>query len=196
MAKFENAFETTMGHEGDGLTDDPLDRGRLTYRGISYRFHPSWAGWRLVIQMKDDPLLLKGSQELKDLVKDFYKAEFWDRFVGDEMPDQEIANEVFDTSVNMGVHQGIKFLQVALSKLNRNESVFKNLAEDGVYGAMTAKALNVVVQSHRDAGILFKMLNVLQGARYLSIMTKSEDQENFARGWFSRVAFRKTRATT
>jgi len=195
VAKYEEAFKITMGHEG-GYSNLKLDRGAETFRGISRRFFPSWAGWRLVDHMKDDPAILSDSQELKDLVEDFYKAEFWDRFVGDAMPDQEIANEVFDTSVNMGVHQAIKFLQIALSKLNRHESVFRNLAEDGVYGDMTAKALNVVVQSHRDAGILFKMLNVLQGARYLSIMTQSEDQEVWARGWFSRVIFRKTRAIT
>lgn len=196
MAKYEEAFKITMGHEGDGLTDDPLDRGRLTYRGISYRFHPSWAGWRLVIQMKDDPLLLKGSQELKDLVKDFYKAEFWDRFCGDKIEDQSIANELFDTAVNMGVHKAVKILQYSLNKLNRNQTIFPNMVEDGLYGPTTAKALNFISRSFRDAVILYKIMNVEQGHFYNEIMTKSENQEVFARGWYGRVNFRKVSTRT
>lgn len=194
MSNFDEAYKITMGHEGL-YSNLKADRGLETFRGISRRYFPSWPGWRLVDQTKDDAILLRDNQELKDLAKDFYKAEFWDRFVGDQMPDQEIANELFDTAVNLGVHQAIKFLQFALNKLNRNEITFRNLAEDGIYGLVTAKALNLVVSSHRDAGVLFKMLNVLQGAHYLDVMTQSEDQEVFSRGWFSRVTFRKIRTS-
>lgn len=193
MASFDEAFEITMGHEG-GYSNLKIDRGGETFRGISRRFFPSWAGWRIVDKLKEDHQKLATDNELKVLVLDFYKAEFWDRFVGDEIGDQDIANELFDTSVNLGVHKAVKILQYSLNKLNRNQTVFPNMSEDGIYGEKTARALGFISRTIRDIGVLYKIMNVEQGHYYNEIMTASENQETFARGWYARVTFRKTRA--
>lgn len=195
MASFDEAYGITMGHEG-GYSNLKVDRGGETFMGISRRYFPSWAGWRLVDKDKDNPEVLIRNEELKALVLDFYKAEFWDRFVGDEIEDQSIANELFDTAVNMGVHKAVKILQYSLNKLNRNQTVFPNMVEDGLYGPTTAKALDFISRSFRDAEVLYKIMNVEQGHFYNEIMTKSENQEVFARGWYGRVNFRKASAHT
>jgi len=64
-------------------------------------------------------------------VKAFYKENYWDKFLGDEINSQEIADEIFDTSVNMGVERAVKFLQKALNYLNRDELLYLNLVVDG-----------------------------------------------------------------
>jgi len=181
-----------MGHEG-GYSLLKIDRGGETFMGISRRYWPSWMGWNLVDKLKASPEELSKSVELKVFAQDFYKANFWDRFVGDEIPDQEIANELFDTSVNLGVHKAVMILQFSVNKLNRNGALFRNLIEDGLYGSSTGRALSFIVKNHRDAAVLYKMMNVEQGHHYNKRMTESEDQEAFARGWYSRITFRKLR---
>ena len=195
MAKFEKAFVITMGHEG-GYSNLKVDRGGETFRGISRRFFPSWVGWRIVDKLKADYRQLAADSELKDLVQDFYKSEFWDRFVGDQIEDQDIANELFDTAVNLGVHKAVKILQYSVNKLNRNQTLFSNVVEDGIYGGRSARALSVVCGSSRDTQVLYKIMNVEQGHFYNEIMTRSEDQEVFARGWYGRVSFRKASVQT
>lgn len=190
MAKFEESFKGTMGHEGF-YSNHKLDYGLETFCGISRRYFPSWVGWRLVDKLKDDTQALVRNEELKALVLDFYKAEFWDRFVGDEIEDQNIANELFDTAVNLGVHKAVEILQYSLNKLNRNQTTFPNMAEDGIYGPTTAKCLAFISSSFRDGEILYKIMNVEQGHYYNERMTQSENQESFARGWYGRVTFRK-----
>jgi len=179
-----------MGHEG-GYTDDPIDAGGETYKGISRKYHPHWDGWVIV-----DTFKLPGwrvskmaeHEELQRLVRLFYKQTFWNPWLGDFVANisQEVAEEMFDTGVNMGVHRCQKFLQEGLNKLNRAEKLYPNLVEDGKVGSRTLSALKKLPA--KDHEVLLKMLNVMQGRHYLAYMSKSEDQERFARGWFSRVS--------
>ena len=80
----------------------------------------------------------------------------------------------------------MSFLQRSLNALNRAQRSFPNLVVDGRFGRRTADALNIILH-HGEAGILWKMLNVLQGNHYLEYMAQSEEQERYARGWFTRV---------
>lgn len=199
MASFLESYKITMGHEGL-WSNLKLDRGGETFMGISRRFFPSWPGWiiidRIRAESKDESEFsskIAENKELRELVPAFYKANFWDRFAGDEIAKslQPIANELFDTAVNMGVHQAVKILQYCLNKLNRNQTLFPNLAEDGGYGRVTAGVLFSFGGSLRDIHVLYKMMNVEQGHYYNELMTRSEDQEGFARGWYKRVTFGK-----
>jgi len=192
MASFDEAYKITMGHEG-GYSNLKIDRGGETFMGISRRFFPTWPGWRTIDRLGGDISNIQADKDIKNLVMDFYKAEFWDRFVGDDIPDQDIANELFDTAVNLGVHKAVKILQYSINKLNRNGSLFTNLVEDGLYGPTTARCLDFIIRNHSDSSVLYKIMNVEQGHHYLQIMDKSEGQEIFARGWFGRISFRKLR---
>lgn len=194
MADFEKAFKNTMGHEG-GYSADPDDRGGETYRGISRRYHPSWPGWDIVDNYKDEPGFpsnLKSDTELDHFVEFFYKEYYWDMLLGDLNPSQKIAEEMFDNAVNMGVSRAVKFLQTGLNVLNRDERNYRNIVVDGKIGKNTLNALKKLLSvSDREEAYLYKVINILQGYHYINFMTKSEIQEKFARGWLNRVDFIK-----
>lgn len=188
MALFYIAFNITMEHEG-GYANDPDDVGGETYKGISRRYHPSWQGWGIIDDAKSSsnfPNSLRIYETLNSQVKGFYKANYWDRFEGDRIISQNIANELFDTAVNMGMSRAVKFLQTGLNLLNRNQTNYSDIVEDGKFGPATMNALTSY--SYMDNEIyLLKILNILQGMHYINYMTKSPIQERFARGWLKRV---------
>lgn len=192
MADFYQAFQITMGNEG-GYTNDPDDVGGETYKGVARNYHPNWKGWSIIDGHRDSATFKKDladDEDLQQLVKDFYKSNFWDVNLLDKISSQNIANEMFDTGVNMGVSRSAKFLQQALNYLNKNESLFDDLVDDGKIGGKTLSALNIILDNGEEK-LLYKILNVLQANHYLEYMTKSPTQEKFARGWFSRVEFIK-----
>ena len=119
MADFNQAFDITMGHEG-GYANNKLDTGGETYRGVSRNNWPDWEGWRLIdrllmgVQSDQIDVVLAKSVALQAMVPKFYKKEFWDVMRLDEVENQAIANELFDTGVNMHWKVAAKFLQEAL----------------------------------------------------------------------------------
>lgn len=200
MANFTPAYAKTVGHEG-GYSNHSADLGKETYRGVSRRFFPQWAGWPIVDQIKQSnqrgnwDRALSENGQLQGLVFDFYKAEFWDKMSGDNIRNQRIAEELFDTAVNMGARRAVRFLQKALNALNRNQRSWQNIRIDGDLGPTTLKMLDIIEPTVYDRGselsldaeTLLKMLNVQQGMHYMNLMDKNESQEEFARGWFKRV---------
>lgn len=97
-----------------------------------------------------------------------------------------IAEELFDTAVNLGVGRAAEFMQKSLNVLNRNGKTYNDIPVDRVIGKMTIAALHVCLKT-RGAALLYKVLNILQGAYYLEIMQKDPNQEAFAGGWLARV---------
>jgi len=191
MSSFLDAYTKTMGHEGV-YSFDKDDAGGETYKGISRRFHPSWAGWRVIDAAKEKPGFphsLKDNKILKDKTMMFYKAVFFEPYRGDDMP-KELAMEMFDTAVNMGVGRAVKFLQIALNVLNRNGKLYPDMVEDGDYGPTTDRCLQTYMK-HDKVSLIVKIINVLQGNHYIEYMKKSPVQEKYARGWFNRVEITK-----
>ena len=192
MANFYEAYNITLKHEG-GYNYDFDDAGGETYKGISRRYHPTWSGWKTIDKLKGKPGFPETAYKERLLgirVKLFYKAYFWDVNLLDECSSQDIANEMFDTGVNMGTGRAGRFLQQALNVLNKNEKIYKDIVEDGKVGSNTLKALNACL-AYRGDEYLYKILNILQGNHYISYMTKSPVQEKYAYGWLSRVDFIK-----
>lgn len=190
MAAFLPAFEAVITRFEGGYVNDPDDPGGETYRGIARRGHPNWPGWSIVDAAKgrpDFPACLEKDASLQSIVRGFYKARYWDAFWGDALPDA-IAVELFDQAVHIGPWRAIEHLQRALNVLNRNGKLYDDLVVDGVFGARTLDALNVLV-GVGDEGVLIKTMNILQGAYYLSVMRSSARLEKYARGWLSRVTF-------
>jgi lysozyme family protein len=187
MADFKKAYEKTMGHEG-GYTDDPNDAGGETYKGISRVYNPSWSGWEIIDQCKQEQNFPKNLDQLQDLQESgekFYKQRYWDVNRLDEFP-QTIAEEMFDTGVNMGIGRAARFLQKALNYMNRNGKLFDELIIDGKIGPASLNALSKCV---KDEDVLLSMLNTLQGQHYFSYMDKHPSQKKYARGWFRRVKY-------
>jgi lysozyme family protein len=113
----------------------------------------------------------------------FYKVKFWDYLKLDQVNNQKIANELFDTSVNMGQGIAALFLQRSLNVSNRNGKDYPDLQLDGAIGPVTINALN----NHPRQEQVLKLLNTLQGARYISICEANPSQEIFMTSWLSRV---------
>lgn len=194
MADFKKAYQKTMSHEGL-YSHDILDVGGETFCGISRKYNPNWEGWQIIDQIKENSENferdLKENVLLQELKEYFYKDKYWDIFWGDEILFQPIADEMFDTGVNMGSRRAIKFLQQGLNCLNRNEMIFSDVVEDGVFGKNTMNALNKLSSNLNDMNLLVKIMNVLQGMHYLEYMKKSPLQEKYCRGWFGRVTISK-----
>ncbi|MBN8826122.1 MULTISPECIES: glycosyl hydrolase 108 family protein [unclassified Spirosoma] len=188
MAAFNTAYNLTLKTEA-GYVNDPDDNGGETFGGISRVTNSDWSGWVLIDQIKkiakpaDYDNVMFANAELMRLVRSAYKARYWDVNRLDFIVNQAIANELFDTSVNMGIKVGAQFLQRALNVLNQNQQLYADIDIDGVVGPQTVMLTN----SHPYPALIIKVLNILQGYRYIDIAEKAPVQEKYMRGWLSRV---------
>ncbi len=98
---------------------------------------------------------------------------------------QPIAEELFDTGVNMGVSIPGPWLQRALNALNRQQADYQDITVDGQIGPGTIAALRAFLGRRGAEGekVMVRALNCLQGARYIEIAEKREANETFAYGW-------------
>ena len=185
MSSFDKAMGDVLKNEG-GYVKDPIDRGGETIYGVSRRYWPSWAGWAIVDQMLKGTGTVQPSERLDLAVKDFYRAEFWDRCNCDALP-QGIATKVFDTAVNVGVTTACRWLQESLNILNRNGKSYPDIEEDGKLGPATLRSLKALINLEGDCKLLLTAFHFRQGMHYWEQMKKSPVQEKFARGWFARA---------
>lgn len=113
MANFDIAFKRTAQFEG-GYVYDPDDNGGETYAGISRKANPKWVGWKTIDAAKKKsnfPKNLKSDIILQTQVKTLYKTNYWNTIWGDKITNQDVANDLYDTGVNMGVAMSIKLAQ-------------------------------------------------------------------------------------
>ena len=113
MANFEIAYKRTCKFEG-GYVNDDADSGKETYKGISRTANPKWSGWKIIDSCKKQkgfPKNLDNDQTLQSLVCQCYKENYWNPIWGDKLSNQEVANDLYDTAVNMGVGMSIKLAQ-------------------------------------------------------------------------------------
>lgn len=184
MADFEPAFDGTSGIEG-GHVDDPDDTGGETYMGISRKWNPNWSGWAIIDAQKNLPNFpanLATAAGLYDKVKAFYRSDYWEVLKGDQIPSQAVAEELFDTAVNVSKETAVKFLQDALNALNRNEKIYDDMKVDGGIGPITIAALTRYLEDDED-DLLLTVMNGLQLNYYIEVMRRNPVKEKFARGW-------------
>ena len=99
-----------------------------------------------------------------------------------------IAEELLDTGVNCGTGFAKPTLQRALNLLNnQGKGGWPDLAVDGVYGPVTLAALKTLLVKRGKEGekTLLKVLNILQGNRYIEICERNPSQEQFFFGWIA-----------
>ncbi len=110
MAKFDEAYQHTLKFEGGWVNDDN-DSGKETYKGISRVYEKNWDGWKIVDAYKKKPNFpknLEADKKLQELVKSCYRKNYWNVIWGDKIRNQKVANDLYDTAVNMGVGTSIK----------------------------------------------------------------------------------------
>lgn len=147
---FDTAFDALISHEG-GHVNNPADKGGETKFGISKRSYPAIDIANLTLA---DAKLI-------------YKRDFWDRAQCDKLP-PGVAFDVFDTAVNSGIGQAIRFLQRAVG-----------LADDGIVGPLT---LATVGRWESEA------VQARFNGQRLEFMSKLSNFDVFGKGWVRRVA--------
>lgn len=119
MADFNREFNKLIFVEG-GYVNDKDDNGGETYLGISRKFNPKWRGWKIIDEIKSKygvkniTKVLKQNTALTDSAKALYKEKYWDTLELDDIPNQDIAHQIFDTYVNCGKHTAISLTQQVL----------------------------------------------------------------------------------
>lgn len=157
MADFNRAIVTTLVKEGGArFTDDPDDRGGATKYGITQRSYPDLDIRNLTEQQ----------------AREIYKRDFWDRVRGDDISSQAIAENIFDTSVNMGVRTGSRLAQLALGIE----------PSDGIIGSESLKVINTA-----DESLFIANFTIAKIARYAHICNRDKTQKKFLLGWINRA---------
>jgi lysozyme family protein len=175
MANFSISFQRTMGAEG-GYANNPNDGGGETYRGIARNFNPNWSGWTIVDQIKatNPPSLnaaFAANNDLQNHVESFYIANYWNVNRTAEINDQQIADQVFDTSVNSGIGRGARMLQQVAG-----------VTVDGIVGPATLAAVNAA-----DPQTFYNAFVARRKQFYQDIIANNPSQAAFRNSWFSRL---------
>ena len=131
MAKFEIADEITELLEGL-YSNDKEDSGGETVYGIARNIDKDWKGWAIVDMWRTKPNFPNNLKDsgIKAVAQQYYRQKYWNVIRGDEIINQDIANEIYKSYVNTG-SQGIKLAQRALG-----------IHESGVMDDITLNALN------------------------------------------------------
>ena len=163
MADFLPSFERVLRNEGGYVLHTVKDdRGGATYAGIARKFHPSWSGWKVIDQGETPPA---------DMVRQFYRSNFWHPLRLDEVTHQDVAANIFDFGVNAGISTAAKLAQLVVGA-----------TPDGKIGAKTLQALNAI-----DPDLFVARYALAKIARYRDIVTGNRTQQRFLVGWINRV---------
>lgn len=173
---FDRLIEPLIGREG-GYVNHPSDRGGETIWGVTIGVarENGYAGAMRAMT--------------RDQARAIYRAKYWAKpGIYHVAPISEaVAEELFDTGVNMGTGTGVQFFQRALNVLNRRGRDYADIDVDGAIGPATAAAFKALLKKRGTAGetVMLRVLNSLQGARYVALAEAKETQEDFAFGWFA-----------
>jgi lysozyme family protein len=159
MANFDIAFNHTLKLEGK-YSNHAADPGGETMYGITKRDHPE---------------AFKNGLPTLEMAKAIYYKNYWSPLGCENLNSQNIANELFDTGVNMGIGMAAKFAQRAFNRLKPAQ--WEALIEDGTIGPKSVLAFNTLSKNYEAA--FFNYMNYLQAARYDSL-----HMDTFLRGWF------------
>lgn len=176
----DEMIDEVIGREG-GYSNHPSDRGGPTRWGVTQavaRKH-GYQG-----NMRDFP---------REQAVAIYRTLYYDKPDFDLVApfSTRVANELFDTGINMGPIIGAQFLQEALNALNGQGVLWADISVDGDIGPATIRSLDAYFrrtrtnQSEADKVIvMLRMLDCQQGARYISISKSRPKNEDFIFGWF------------
>ncbi|EOH6101954.1 glycoside hydrolase family 108 protein [Acinetobacter baumannii] len=173
----EQYLEELIKREG-GYVNNPADRGGATKYGITEAVARA-NGFKG--NMRDLPL---------EFAKSIYRKQYWlePRFDQVNALSPSVAEELLDTGVNCGTGFAKPLLQRALNLLNnQGKAGWPDLKVDGVYGSATLGALKTYLSKRGKDGekVLVRVLNIMQGQRYIEICERNKSQEQFFYGWIA-----------
>ncbi len=159
-----------------GYVNDPADSGGATNYGITEAVarENGYTG-----NMRDLP---------SEVAFEIYVGRYWEplHLTAVELMSTDIAAEMADTGVNMGIKRAAKFLQRSLNVLNNKGKIYPDLTVDSQLGAKSLRALGdyLAYRGKEGESVLLKMLNSLQGSFYVVLSERREKDETFVFGWF------------
>lgn len=149
-----------------GFVNDPDDLGGATNKGITIG---TFGEYR-----KQKGLPSPTVQELKNLLEnewyEIFKTMYWDRWIGDEIKSQPVANILVDWVWASGVH-GIKRPQRILG-----------VPDDGIVGKVTLSYLNIAEPKRLFEAIKADRIKFIDG-----ICKARPANEKFRKGWLNRI---------
>lgn len=171
---FTEAWAETAAIE-KGYVNNPNDNGGPTNHGVTEAVARAngWTG-----EMRDYP---------KADADRVAKKDYWDSLRLDDVTllSAKIANELFDTGFLCGRGTAGKFVQRALSALNRNQKDYPDLVDDGNIGPATIAALKSFLTFRKADGelVMLLALNGQEISYLISLTDKNKKQEDFLFGW-------------
>lgn len=163
MADFLPAFEKMIVAEGGYLLHNVAgDKGGQTYAGIARNRWPNWSGWAIIDA---------GGEPQADLVRGFYRANFWTAMRLEEVKNQQVAEMLFDFGVNAGTGTAVKLAQITVGA-----------TPDGRIGPKTLAALNAA--DPEKFALAYTLAKI---ARYRDIVARDRSQIKFLVGWINRA---------
>lgn len=154
---FDDCFERVLRHEG-GFVNHPKDPGGMTNLGVTK------ASWEAFLGRDVSEADMRALTP--DSVKPFYKAMYWDKIKGDDLP-SGVDYAAYDFAVNSGVGRAAKYLQR-----------IAGVADDGVIGKKSIEA----VCAANPAEMVEKLCDMR-----LSFLKALSTFSTFGRGWEKRV---------
>lgn len=130
--------------------------------------------------------------DMRDLSKDtaraIYRSEYIEKpgLLGIAEVDPQVAEEVIDTGVNVGVARAKLWFQQALNVLNRRQVDYADVVEDGVIGPKTISAFQALRRKRGEAvarRLMLRALNGLQFMHYYNLAKDNTKFEDFMVGW-------------
>lgn len=160
IENFEESFSHLIKSEG-GYTNIDKDNGGETNLGVTKAAWTAYLGRTIA------------SGEMKaltvDIVKPFYKSQYWDKVKGDSLPGG-VDYMAFDFAVNAGVGQSAKFVQRSVGAV-----------ADGAIGPATLALVNKA----NPRTVILGFTNQKE-AFYRGIVERNASQSIFLKGWLNR----------
>ena len=168
---FERALDFVPEVEG-GYTNDPVDRGGATNKGILQRVYD--------IYRKAEGLRSADVRHILNIeVEEIYRDAYWLEGDCDRMP-WPVSLVHFDACVNTGVTQAARFLQRSVGA-----------EPDGRIGPKTLEALRALLERETPLAVAERLVNRREPF-YRRLAQVDPTQNRFLQGWLNRVEKLKT----
>lgn len=173
MSHFDFAVKHTLELEGV-FSNHKADPGGKTMYGVTERYWvPYWLD-----NFPDSPC-----PRIETITKAhavaFFKDVFWDALRLDRVSDKFIAAEVFDSAVNVGAGDAVKFLQRGINYCRLPD--WEPIKDDGVLGPITRGKVRDLLDLHYRVPLL-EAMNGFQFIHYVD-----QDNPHMSRGWTERL---------
>jgi lysozyme family protein len=163
---WDDSFAAVLKHEG-GFVNHPKDPGGMTNLGVTK------AAWEAYLGHSVTEENMRALTPF--IVKPFYKAQYWDKIKGDQLP-SGVDYAAYDLAVNSGTGRAAKYLQQ-----------IAGVAADGVIGPKSIEAIKAC--DPKEA------VNALCDMR-LDFLKRLPTFDTFGKGWSRRVAEVKDKASS